>query len=101
MSEIIKLYRGDNIFIDFHQTEKTSDFNYLGKGIYLTESLKVAESYLLKNETDSFGRNGTLTVSYDRPNVARDIPHALKRFYENFLDHYAYTSYGLNRKKNM
>lgn len=99
MSELIKLYRGDNVFIDMHKTKETNSYNYLGKGIYLTESLKVAESYLLKNENNGFGRNGTLTLSFDRPGMAKDIPHALEKFYQNFLDHYAYAKYNIDAKR--
>ena len=51
MDNVLELYRGDSSKINGFALSKTSDYSLFGKGIYLTDSLKIAESYRVKGVT--------------------------------------------------
>lgn len=53
MNDVLILYRGDYDKIKKYQYSKTKSYCLLGKGIYLTDSIKVANSYRDKGSYES------------------------------------------------
>lgn len=74
---MLKLYRGDATKIDEFQLKKTDPYSLVGRGIYLTDTRSVAETYRKKGHPD------------DKPELfyglAKDRQDALRQALENFV----------------
>lgn len=65
MAEILRLYRGDSSKIkqfDFHKTNKSC---YVGQGIYLTNDVRLADTYRTKGNYRYMPDNNIISGAYD------------------------------------
>lgn len=91
MNDTLRLYRGDSQQIDEFNFHKTDRYCYVGKGIYLTNDLEVANTYRKKGDT-TYGKpkhtDGLLKVGYflDRKQAyAAAIPEFASRYFDEFM----------------
>ena len=82
MENVLDLYRGDATKIDHFDIKKTFKFCLLGRGIYLTDSIEVAESYCDK-DADS-NKKSTVQLFHG---LAKDRNDAFFKGFQAYCDH--------------
>lgn len=77
---VLKLYRGDSTKIKKFEFSKTSDWCYRGQGIYLTDSLSVAQSYRTKGRSGTVGDPDITLATGKFDNQGQAVEHALQNW---------------------
>lgn len=85
---IITLYRGDSSKIHEFQISKTNKYCLVGKGIYLTDTLKLANSYRTKGAP--YASKGIILAQGTFPSKGE----AMDRAFDAYLSHYFAEQHG-------